>query len=324
MTKAVGWAAETERGSSGALRLLLLVYRLLGRRIMLYFRWPVAVYFFVRSSAHRQSSLNFLQAVHADEQGRGALPSPPGQRQVLTHLSEFGTNLVDRMVLWAGGVDQVPIRYDGDEYLRPLVSRGTGAILMGAHLGSFDMLRGLAKKYDFVVNVLMFTNHAQRINAFFEALDPASSLRVLHLDPGSVRTAFEIRACIDRGELVAILADRIDPGSRARLHEVPFLGREALFPISPFLLATTLDCPLLLSLCVRDDNPGYQAIIRPLRPIEPEAPPLRDRAERHRAAAAALHQYVRLMEQVCYRHPYQWCNFYDFWNQGRQSREKIG
>ncbi len=157
----------------------------------------------------------------------------------------------------------------------------------------------------------------QRINTFFEALDPASTLRVLHLDPGSIRTAFEIRACIDRGELVAILADRIDPGSRARLHEVPFLGRAALFPISPFLLATTLDCPLLLSLCVRDDNPGYQAIVRPLRPIEPEAAPLRDRAERHRAATSALHQYVRLVEQVCYRTPYQWCNFYDFWNQGR-------
>ena len=319
MPRESGWAAETEIGSPGALRALWLLYRALGRRLMLGLRWPVVLYFFLRSRSRRAASLQYLERIYASPEGRGAFSKPPGRRQVLNHFSEFGINLVDRMIVWAGGIDQIKVRYDGDEHLRPLVRDGKGAMLIGAHLGSFDMLRALATKYGFVVNVIMFTRHSRNINAFFAGLDPGSNLRVIHLDPDSVRVAFDIRACVERGELVAILSDRIDAGSRARRREVPFLGHPTRFPMAPYLIADTLGCPLLMVLCVRTHDSSYDAIVRPLLS---SAPAGASRRERRQAADAALARFVHTIEEFCYRTPYQWFNFYDFWAQGNLSQSR--
>ena len=83
--------------------------------------------------------------------------------------------------------------------------------------------------------------------------------------------------------------------------------------MNPFLLATTIDCPLLLSLCVRDDNPGYRAVVRPLREFPDRRTPSRGRQGREEEAREALRRYVEELEDLCYRHPYQWGNFYEFW-----------
>ena len=54
------------------------------------------------------------------------------------------------------------------------------------------------------------------------------------------------RACLERGEFVAVLADRIAAEWRTRVVEVDFLGGRAAFPPGPFVLASRLDCPILL------------------------------------------------------------------------------
>ena len=74
------------------------------------------------------------------------------------------------------------------------------------------MLRGLSERQNLKVNVVMFSRHVARVTAFFERLHPGARLRVIQVDPGSVRSIFEIKACIDRGEFVGILGDRIGPG----------------------------------------------------------------------------------------------------------------
>ena len=128
------------------------------------------------------------------------------------------------------------------------------------------------------VNVLMFTAHADRINAFFARLDPRSRVRVLPIDPDSVQTAFAVRRCVEQGEFVGILADRVPPGGRGRTEAVRFLGREAAFPTAPFELAALLGCPLLLCLCLRTGDARYEAIAHTLYEGGRLAPGLRARA----------------------------------------------
>ena len=109
---------------------------------------------------------------------------------------------MDRMILWAGGGPMFHIDHSGGEALLELARQGRGALLLGAHLGSFDMLRLIAGQYGLRVNVLMFTNHAARVNALFESLGGGSRVRVIAADPTSVQAAFEIKACLARGEFV--------------------------------------------------------------------------------------------------------------------------
>ena len=296
-----------ERGSLAALRLMARIYRLLGRRVSLALLYPIAAYFFGREHS-RSASRRYLARVFAHPEGRKHLSGPPGFFAPFWHYHEFAVQIFDRMVLWGGGLSQLRMDHGGSEHLFALQRERRGALLLGAHLGSYDMPRQLAGDYGLVLNAVMFTAHAERINRFFEQLDPGSRVRVLSLEPGSLRTAFEVKACLDRGELVGILADRVPAGSSETPILLDFLGREMAFPLSPFRLACMLGCPVLLSLCLRKGDAHYETVVRPIGGGA-KVP----RHEREKAAIELARAYVQGLEDACVRHPYQWFNFYDAW-----------
>ena len=298
MSDTPAWQQLAEVGSLGALRAMGALYRTFGRRFSVLVLYPVAAYYFVRHRYIRDASREYLRA----------LDQPAGAGDVFRHIFEFAVQIFDRMVLWGGGLAQLRMDHAGSEHLFALHRARRGALLLGAHLGSYDMPRQLAGSYGLVLNAVMFTAHAERINRFFEQLDPTSRVRVLSLQPGSLRTAFEVRACLDRGELVGILADRVPVGSGETPVLLPFLGREMAFPLSPFRLACMLGCPVLLSLCVRKGDAHYETVVRPIGGGAKVA-----RSEREKAAVELARAYVQGLEEACLRHPYQWFNFYDAW-----------
>jgi predicted LPLAT superfamily acyltransferase len=302
------WAAKGEHGSVTALRVMARIYETVGRRACIPIVHAVAAYFFVTDRQSRRASRAYLETLYATPEGRKALGRPPGWRDVYRHVFEFAMNIFDRLVVFGSDVEQMRFSHQGSELLFSLAREKRGAILLGSHMGSFDMLRTVADAHGLKVNILMFTEHAQHIQSFFEQLDPDSHVRVLAYDPSWVRTAFEIRACLARGEFVGILADRLAPGGRERSALSPFLGRPAAFPLGPFLLSVVLGCPLLVSVSVRTADAAYDLMTRPLD-MEPKAPA----REREKRARELLDAYVRVLEEYCYRKPHQWMNFYDFW-----------
>jgi len=305
----VSWGSIPERGSMLALRFLLAVYRTLGRRACLLMLHPISLYFTILASGARRASRGYLETLWATDKGRRALGHAPRLRDVFHHIHEFSINIFDRLVSWSGNLGELEFRHRGSEVLFELAASGNGAFLVGAHQGSFDMMRLLADKYAMTVNVLMFTKHATRINTFFEQLDPNSRVRVLEIEPGSLKTAFAIRECIARGEFVGILADRIHPGARDRPVFVDFLGRPTAFSLSPFVLASVIGCPVVHTQCIRLDERTYESSAKVLTDgLDPHLP-------RRRKAEALLRAFVAEIEETCYRAPYQWFNFFDYWDE---------
>jgi predicted LPLAT superfamily acyltransferase len=170
------------------------------------------------------------------------------------------------------------------------------------------MLRVLSNQTGIVLNVLSFTRHTARINAFFDQLQPGLKMRLLHFEPGSISVALEIKAAIDRGEFVGILADRVWEAERGRSVEVSFLGRRTRFPLGPFLLQATLGCPMLLSTCVRTGHGRYLAATERFAPAV-----VIPRSERVKYAEELATRYAAALERQCLRTPYQWFNFFEYW-----------
>ncbi|HEY5658407.1 MAG TPA: hypothetical protein VIY27_11530 [Myxococcota bacterium] len=302
-----GWAGVAEIGTLRALRFGARLHRIVGRRLSLLLLWPAVLYYYLRNGNARRASRLYLERLRT---ARRRMPSEsaPIARSVLCHLYEFALNLYDRFLVWSGALENMDVQHVGSGRIFDLVSEGRGALLLGAHFGSIDMLWFLSRRHELAVNVVVFFGNAQRINSFLESLNPEAKVRVIDIDPGSVRAAFEIRACLQRGEIVVILADRMAPGKTARVAEVNFLGHPARFPLAPFQLACILDCPVLLALCLRRGDARYETILRPL--AEPERVP---RGEREKRAREILEKYAALLESYCLEQPYQWFNFYDFW-----------
>jgi predicted LPLAT superfamily acyltransferase len=303
------WMATAERGSITALSFVRWFYGRFGRRASVALLTPIVVYFFVTGRAPRRASMDYLHTMWALREGRSALGQRPGWLDVYRHLHEFAENLLDRLIVWSGDAQRICIDQHGTEHLRELTRQRRGGILLCSHLGSYDMLREISGQSGIVVNVLMFTRHSARINAFFERLHPGLEMRMIQYVPGSASAAFEIKAAIDRGEFVGMMGDRLWASERERSVSVPFLGRRAQFPLAPFLLQAVLGCPLLLSVCVRTGPAHYAASIQPFAPAG--AVPRRDR---RKWAEELTRRYAAALEEWCLRTPYQWFNFFEFWS----------
>jgi predicted LPLAT superfamily acyltransferase len=308
------WEERAERGALLGLRITVWFYRLLGARLALLVVIPVVTYFFVTDRAGRRASLDYLRRVYATPEGRAALGRPPDWWTSYRHYRSFARTILDRFELWLGREERFHFEIEGREHVRRFIDEKTGGLVLGAHLGSFDALRALARVDRVVVNVAMYTRHATRINQIFRELSPEIELRVIQLDPGSLASVFAIRRCIERGELVALLADRARPGERGRRCRVPFLGSPAWFPQGPIELAAMLGCPVALMLGLRTGGRRYQVLAEPL--FERVELPRQERDERAREYVAEL---ARRLERHCLRRPLQWFNFYDFWGESPDS-----
>jgi len=307
---AAHWSGVAERGSMAALRFAAWVNRNLGRQPMRLLLWGASLYFFLFAPIVRRASRAYLERIWAAPEGRLALGRAPDWRSVIQHIFRFALNIHDRMIIWGGELDGYTFEHDRSGEIFELARKKQGALLLGAHLGSFELLWFLSRKYDLAINVVVFYENAAQVNRFFDALDPDVHVRAIGLDPTSVSAAFEIKACIDRGEFVVILADRVAPGERSRSAQATFLGASAPFPMGPFALAGVLGCPVLMALCLRTGERRYRTVLRSLREagrIPPE--------ERDKRAQELLAQYVGLLETYCRKFPYEWFNFFDFWSQ---------
>jgi predicted LPLAT superfamily acyltransferase len=310
MSAAPSWTQMRERGSLLGLRLLLGCYRLFGRPLSLVIVHLIVLYYYLTIPQARRASRAYLRRIAARPDGARALGRPPDWLASFWNFRAFALQIFDRLVLWLGREGDLQFQSIGTDACKRLLRKDRGAIVVGAHLGSFDALRALAEQDDLTVNVLMFTRNAPRINAILEELSPRARLRVLEAGSGAVDTVLRIRSCIARGELVAMLADRIEPGDRSRTCQVPLLGDPVELPEAPYLMAGLIGCPLFFMVALRSGPARYRVFAEVLS--EHVHLPREERDKRVRELAAA---YAGRLEHYCIQTPYQWFNFFDFWNE---------
>src|SRR5687768_9735708 len=293
------WTQAPERGADWAMRSLLFALNILGYTVGRIFLIPIAAYFVITGGRSRRASREYLARLHALDR---SAPKPTLFQVYLHHL-EFAHVLMERALLWQGKTDKFQFSGHGKELLEG--SGKLGSVLLGAHFGSFDALRILAKEMNCRVNVVMYRAHAQKINKLLEDLNPDANVQVIEMTPGDTEGVLKLKQCIERGEHVAMLADRVAPGSRQRAVDVDFLGAEASFPEGPWLLASIFACPVIFVSAARTGPRSYYVSVDPLADLIVRQPQI---LEGH------IQKYARRLETHCRRYPRQWFNFYDFWN----------
>ena len=90
-----------------------------------------------------------------------------------------------------------------------------------------------------------------------------------------------------------------------------FLGGTAWFPIGPWVLASALKCPVILFSVLREGE-SYRVRFEKLAD-RVELP----RGRREAAAAEYVALYAKKLEQLCRESPYDWFNFFPFWEPPR-------
>jgi predicted LPLAT superfamily acyltransferase len=185
-------------------------------------------------------------------------------------------------------------------------------LLLGAHLGSFEVMRALGKAYQLPINVVVDFSNAEKVNGVLRSLAPDMQTNLISLGDDPLTAMLAIRAAIERGELVAILADRtpeVTRGKRERIVMANFLGAPAALPTGPWLLAHTLRCPVYFVAGLYTKPNRYALHLEVLA----EHVKL-DRDDRAGALARYSQAYASMLETYVRMAPLNWFNFYDFWS----------
>ena len=164
------WYALPERGTVLGIRISVWLYRRFGRLAARALLVPIVAYFYLTDRRWRAASRDYLERLFATPEGAGSLGRPPGRRDVFRHFLEFGVAILDRVGFWLDDRDRFEVDVVGADELDRVPREGGGAVILGSHLGSFDAMRLYAERSPIKVHLLMYTEHAVRINGIFEVL----------------------------------------------------------------------------------------------------------------------------------------------------------
>lgn len=297
MSERGGWLSVREKGGVLGVRWMFWLATAFGRGAARAFLAVLVLYYVTFHRGVRRSSADYLGRIDR---------RPPSFGRVYAHVLRFAHVAVDRLFLIAGKDRDLVFESHGTEHLRAAQETGRGAILLGAHLGSFEAMRRVARGRNYRVNVVGYFKNAAAINDTLRKVNPDLDTRLIEIDPGGVDFVLTLRECIEKGEFVAILADRVGLGGKTT--EVDFLGEKAPFPLGPYLLASTLRCPVFLTFGLFTEPNRYDLYCEPFAD-RIELP----RGGREQAASEYAARYVRRLEAYCRKAPDNWFNFYDFW-----------
>lgn len=290
-----GWAAAKERGNPFWSGVALLLVQRLGWRFGRGLLWPITAWFLATSPGARAASREYLGL---------ALRRPARFTDVARHIHAFAASILDAAFFLSGRTQKFTVEVSGQHHLDELAAQGRGCILLGGHLGGFEVLRHVGRDSPVPVRPLMYRSNSPGMIALLDRLDPDLTRAIIPLgEPDSMLRA---REAIERGEIIGILADRAVAGDRHVT--VPFLGRDAAFPAGPIIVAALLNAPVLMVRGVCTGPRRYEVRFEPF--AERIVLRRQHRAEDLREVVA---RFARTLEAGCLAHPTQWFNFYPFW-----------
>lgn len=302
------WSRLEERGAVLGMKILFAGYKLFGRVVFRIMLFPVMCYFYLTSTSARRASRNFLDRVEATRARIGGKPSP--HLNGFRHFLQFGEAILDKTAQWAGVRSKQNIRYVAPDIYEEIISNPRGGVFIGSHLGNLEALRAFGdQEQGITVNALVFTRHSLKFMQFLEEANPEAVKNIMQVDTLGPDSVIRMQSKIEAREWIAMVADRTSISASGRSLECDFLGHPAHFPEGPFILASLLDCPVYFLFCIKEDG-EYNVHLEKLADSL-ELP----RATRRKDLEAVVRRYASLLEHHCLRFPYQWYNFFDFWQQ---------
>lgn len=291
------WQSQSERSNALALTTIRWIALKLGRspaRVLLY---PITLYFLIFAPEQRRASLNYLRRV---------LRKKPTWFDAAKHIHSFASTILDRVFLISERFDQLDISFPSVNLPLEYHHKGKGSLLLGSHVGSFEVLRSYAiNKCPLPLKVLMYEEHNPMILKVLSALNPELANMIIPL--GNTESFLKVKEYIDSDYAVGIMGDRIMNAEKTV--ECVFFGERVNFPSAPIILAASLKAPVILFFGLYLGGNRYEIHFDLLaEKIE------LNRDNRQQAIQQWAQRYANKLEKYILLAPYNWFNFYDYWH----------
>jgi len=318
------WSQHKEQAAGyWQLKLLIILFRFFPVVILRIIAFPVGFMYFLFSKRGRTESSRFLQKIAPFIEDPMLAKKCRSRFGPLRHIISFALSFVEKIQSWGGKVFFNDIYFQDDdmgELIRQL-EEGKGAFLLFSHLGNAMLLWGLlnlgrtgvSRKIQATTILDMKVNpHFSRM---FNELNPQSNLDIISADEIGSHTAVLLQERIAAGGLILVTGDRTSINGKNIMSH--FFGKEAPFPYGIFYLASLMNAPVYYLFGLRRGDlsirPKYDMHIHK-SPLSFDCP----RNERLKKCSLLVESFAELLEKYCKKQPFQWYNFFDFWQEGSQ------
>jgi len=216
----------------------------------------------------------------------------------------FGQTIIDRIVLMSGMNHPFRFEFEGETYLHEMVKQNRGGLLLSAHVGNWEIAGHLLRRLGTDMHIVMYDGEQQQIKDYLESITEKHSARII-LIKEDLSHIYAIQEALSKNGFVCMHADRFLEGNKTLSGNL--LNKSALFPAGPFLLAKTFQSPVSFVFAMKNHSFDYHFYASPSKiysgPKEISIPEM-------------LQDYCRAMESTIRKYPFQWYNYYDFWEEG--------
>ncbi len=293
------WKGKTRGGLAGY-RFFLFILRYLGINFSYFFLRFVVLYFVIFVPKGRKPIFwYFRNILHF-----GWFKSV---RFLFRNFYLLGQVLLDKVALLAGFSNQFTFDFEGEEHIREMAVSG-GGLLIGAHMGNWEIAGQLLERIDTKVHIVMIEAEHEKIKNLLNSVMVKKQMDIIVIKDDFTHL-FKIKEALQNDELVAIHGDRFLPGSKTMTCQ--FLGKDAEFPTGPFYLAVKYAKQVTFVSAVKQSKKHYHFFATPAKLYKAE----NNLKSRENQTHSMLLDYVKQLEITVKQQPEQWFNYYYFWGE---------
>ncbi len=245
-----GWSGKSKGGTLGY-RFFIVLIRYTSIRLTYFFIRVVALHYFVFSD---KSAMKFYFR-EIQGYGRGK-----ALRSIYRNYCLLGEILVDKVAMLSGAKTDYTFSFEGENHLHHMSEQGKGGVLIGAHMGNWEVAGQLLERIDTPVNIVMLEAEHEKIRKLLDQVLVNKSIRVIP-QKEDYSHLFLIDEAFKRNEFVVIHGDRYLPGNNTV--SLSFLGKEAMFPTGPLYLASKHGVPVSFVYTLKENSQPLPFLCNP-------------------------------------------------------------
>ena len=246
----------------------------------------IPVYYLCLPNARRSLYATFKQIPQ--------LKSSNLQVIIYRNFYSLGKSLIDNFAILTKWSSKYSCSQEGGEYLIDLITKSQPAILISAHIGSWNIAGEFLKKQDGIVNVVMFDGESNKVKKLVERDIGESNYKIIVIKD-DLSHLFKIKTAIDNRELICIHSDRYLEG--ANTITTKLFNKRVQLPLGPFAIASKLNIPYSFVFSVKESMYKYHfSATKPKISNDPQI---------------IANEFAEVLSEKLSNHPEQWFNYFN-------------
>ncbi len=292
------WSGKTKGGVFGYNFFIILIKNT-NRRIPYLFLRAVALYFLFFSQ--NKSIKFYFKKIHRYK-GLKLF------RNIYKNYVLLGEILIDKIAFMVKEKNKFTFDYDGENYLRQMAANNKGGMLIGAHMGNWEIAGNLLERIDTKINIVLVDAEHHRIKELLEKNKVIRKFNIITIKD-DFSHLHKIKQAFNNDEFVVIHGDRYVEGSATITAD--FMGKPAKFATGPLYMASKNKVPVSFVFTMKEK--GFHYHFYASKPKVYDYPA--NLKTRKNDMENTVKEYVSVLEKMVKKYPTQWFNYFPFWEE---------